>query len=421
MKKTNDKELYKIYISLLMMVVMIFPIFLNTAVQAESERAASKPAQVITAFNVSDEDLKNRNTALGTNAEQLELPDRVSVNLEGSEEIQENSVEVPVTWAAQPQYNMNVPGEYTFTAALGGEYVLAEGLAAPSIKVIVEEAADSQENKAREVQPLSNAEPYQISSAGSTLDQKKYATLKAVFDAINQDTAAQYTISLSSDDDMTGHGEAELTRANVKIIINGNGHTILQGDNAKHITSSVNIDLEMTKIKLTASNNAYGGVDANGKVSIKDSSWSNMASSLRIVEATFENSDFQNITGTMINMGKNGDYNNRYNTFINCTFKDMADTMFMFIYSEGSTLFKNCTLEDLGSLSHDRSGPLTIEDCTFKNTARIFTWNNCTLNLKGTVLLDGTPIEMRNNAILTAEPGSDLTIKNTTTSAMGAI
>lgn len=74
MKKTNDKELYKIYISLLMMVVMIFPIFLNTAVQAESERAASKPAQVITAFNVSDEDLKNRNTALGTNAEQLELP-----------------------------------------------------------------------------------------------------------------------------------------------------------------------------------------------------------------------------------------------------------------------------------------------------------------------------------------------------------
>lgn len=51
------------------MVVMIFPTFLNTAVQAESERAASKPAQVITAFNASDEDLKNRNTALGTNAE----------------------------------------------------------------------------------------------------------------------------------------------------------------------------------------------------------------------------------------------------------------------------------------------------------------------------------------------------------------
>ena len=411
MKKTNDKELYKIYISLLMMVVMIFPIFLNTAVQAESERAASKPAQVITAFNVSDEDLKNRNTALGTNTEQLELPDRVSVNLEGSEEIQENSVEVPVTWAAQPQYNMNVSGEYTFTAAVGGEYVLAEGLAAPSIKVIVEEAADSQENKAREVQPLSNAEPYQISSAGSTLDQKKYATLKAAFDAINQDTAAQYTISLSSNDDMTGDGAAELTRANVKIILNGNGHTILQGDNAKHITSSVSIDLEMTKIKLTASNNTYGGVDANGKVSIKDSSWSNMASGLLSVTATFTNSTFQNITGQMIWRLQGG-------TFTDCTFKDMSNDNFMFIYNTGSTLFKNCTLENVGYLHHDRSSPLTIEDCTFRNTGQIFTWNNCTLILKGTVLLDGTSIEMRNNAIFTAESGSDLTIKNTTTSAI---
>ncbi|ALU13690.1 cell surface protein [Eubacterium limosum] len=411
MKKTNDKELYKIYISLLMMVVMIFPIFLNTAVQAESERAASKPAQVITAFNVSDEDLKNRNTALGTNTEQLELPDRVPVNLEGSEEIQENSMEVPVTWAAQPQYNMNAPGEYTFTAAVGGEYVLAEGLAAPSIKVIVEEAADSQENKAREVQPLSNAEPYQISSAGSTLDQKKYATLKAVFDAINQDTAAQYTISLSSDDDMTGDGAAELTRANVKIILNGNGHTILQGDNAKHIKSTNDIDLEMTKIKLTASNNTYGGIEANGKVSIKDSSWSNMASSLLTVTATFTNSTFQNITGEMIWRPQSG-------TFTDCTFKNISSEHFMFFYFSGDSLFKNCTLENVGSLHHDRSSPLTIEDCTFKNTDRIFTWNNCTLILKGTVLLDGTSIEMRNNAMLTAESGSDITIKNTTTSAI---
>ena len=411
MKKTNDKELYKIYISLLMMVVMIFPTFLNTAVQAESERAASKPAQVITAFNASDEDLKNRNTALGTNAEQLELPDRVPVNLEGSEEIQKESVEVPVTWAAQPQYNMNAPGEYTFTAAVGEEYVLAEGLAAPSIKVIVEEAADSQENKAREVQPLSNAEPYQISSAGSALDQKKYATLKAVFDAINQDTATQYTISLSSNDDMTGDGAAELTRANVKIILNGNGHTILQGDNAKHIKSTNDIDLEMTKIKLTASNNAYGGVEANGKVSIKDSSWSNMASSLLTVTATFTNSTFQNITGEMIWRPQSG-------TFTDCTFKNISSEHFMFFYFSGDSLFKNCTLENVGSLHHDRSSPLTIEDCTFKNTDRIFTWNNCTLILKGTVLLDGTSIEMRNNAMLTAESGSDITIKNTTTSAI---
>ena len=79
---------------------------------------------------------------------------------------------------------------------------------------------------------------------------------------------------------MTGDGAAELTRANVKIILNGNGHTILQGDNAKHIKSTNNIDLEMINIKLTASDNTYGGIEANGKVSIKDSRWSNMSSGL---------------------------------------------------------------------------------------------------------------------------------------------
>ncbi|MDY7113188.1 hypothetical protein EUCAFD_25740 [Eubacterium callanderi] len=410
MKKTNDTKLYKIYISLLMMVVMIFPIFLSTAVQAEIV-APENPIQVITAFNVSDEDLKSRNIALGTKTEQLGLPDSVLVDLEESDEMPERGVEVPLTWTSQPQYDKDTPGEYTFTASAGEEYVLADGLAAPSIKVVVEKEADNQERLLRQAQPLSNAEPYQISSAGSALDQTKYTTLKAAFDAINLDTAAQYTISLSSNDDMTGDGAAELTRANVKIILNGNGHTILQGDNAKHIKSTNNIDLEMINIKLTASDNTYGGIEANGKVSIKDSRWSNMSSGLLSVTASFTNSTFQNITGQMI-------YRPQSSAFTDCTFKDMSSDNFMFIYSSGSTLFKNCILENVGYLHHDRSSPLTIEDCTFKNTGRIFTWNNCTLILKGTVLLDGTPIEMRNNAILTVEPGSDLTIKNTTTSAI---
>ena len=80
MKKNNDKELYKIYISLLMMVVMIFPIFLSTAVQAEIV-APENPIQVITAFNVSDEDLKSRNIALGTKTEHLSLPAKMVLML----------------------------------------------------------------------------------------------------------------------------------------------------------------------------------------------------------------------------------------------------------------------------------------------------------------------------------------------------
>ena len=80
-----------------MMVVMIFPIFLSTAVQAEIV-APENPIQVITAFNVSDEDLKSRNIALGTKTEQLGLPDSVLVDLEESDEMPERGVEVPLTW-----------------------------------------------------------------------------------------------------------------------------------------------------------------------------------------------------------------------------------------------------------------------------------------------------------------------------------
>ena len=421
MKKTNDTKLYKIYISLLMMVVMIFPIFLSTAVQAEIV-APENPIQVITAFNVSDEDLRSRNIALGTKTEQLGLPDSVLVDLEESDEMQERGVEVPLSWTSQPQYDKDTPGEYTFTASAGEEYVLADGLSAPSIKVVVEKEADNQESLIRQAHPLSNAEPYQISSAGSALDQTKYTTLKAAFDAINLDTAAQYTISLSSNDDMTGDGAAELTRANVKIILNGNGHTILQGDNKSHISSKgiKNINLEINNINLTASNKSFGGIAIpEGNVSIKNSSWSNMVSGLGAITANFENCVFQNIEGPMVSSELYGaSYAMGYLTFRDCTFKDISNNKFMFIYSGDNVLFKNCTMENVGYLHHDRSSPLTIEDCTFKNTGRIFTWNNCTLILKGTVLLDGTPIEMRNNAILTVEPGSDLTIKNTTTSAI---
>ena len=423
MKKTNDTKLYKIYISLLMMVVMIFPIFLSTAVQAEIV-APENPIQVITAFNVSDEDLKSRNIALGTKAEQLGLPDSVLVDLEESDEMPERGVEVPLSWTSEPQYDKDTPGEYTFTASAGEEYVLADGLAAPSIKVVVEKEADNQESLIRQAQPLSNAEPYQISSAGSALDQTKYTTLKAAFDAINLDTAAQYTISLSSNDDMTGDGAAELTRENVKISINGNGHTILQGDHDSHISSIgiKNIDLEIDNIKLTALDKSLGGIAIpEGKVTIKNSTLLNMMSKLGTINANFENSSFQNMTGPIVSPGTYGIFKNVENTFTNCIFKDIYDISgdnFMFFNTSGDILFKNCTLENVGDIRHDRSYPMTIEDCTFKNTGRIFTWNNCTLNLKGTVLLDGTAIEMRNNAILNAEAGSDITIKNTTTSAI---
>ena len=45
-----------------------------------------------------------------------------------------------VTWAAEPEYDPNIPGSYTFTAALPEGYALAEGVTLPTITVTVEEA-----------------------------------------------------------------------------------------------------------------------------------------------------------------------------------------------------------------------------------------------------------------------------------------
>ncbi len=421
MKQLYTKELHGLSICLLIALTLLFPFLLNTAVQAE-EQNLQKVKQVIYTFDIPDESLANRDAALGTSQEQLNLPSSLLARVENGEKIQQ--LEVPVTWTSQPQYDRDTPGEYTFTAAVGEEYVLADDLSAPSVKVIVEEKSDNEGSIFKQAQSLSNAEPYQISSAGSALDQTKYTTLKAAFDAINLDTAAQYTISLSSDDDMTGDGAAELTRENLKIILNGNGYTILQGDKNSHISSIGinNVDLEINNINLTASNKSFGGIAIpEGKVSIKNSSWSNMTSGLGAINANFENSSFQNITGPIVSPEIYEIFKITESTFINCTFKDIyeeSENKFMFFNASGDILFKNCTMENVGYLHHDRSSPLTIESCTFKNTGRIFTWNNCTLILKGTVLLDGTPIEMKGNAILTVEPGSDLTIKNTTTSAI---
>ena len=66
------------------------------------------------------------------------LPDSLSAYQVG-----EDTAPVPVeiadvTWAAEPEYDPNAPGGYTFTAALPAGYALAEGVTLPTITVTVE-------------------------------------------------------------------------------------------------------------------------------------------------------------------------------------------------------------------------------------------------------------------------------------------
>lgn len=62
----------------------------------------------------------------------LDLPDTLSATVDGE------TADVPVTWTCTPEYSGEA-GEYSFTAVLGTEYTLAEGVNSPNITVVIDE------------------------------------------------------------------------------------------------------------------------------------------------------------------------------------------------------------------------------------------------------------------------------------------
>ena len=137
MKKFYTRELHRLSIGLLIILTLLFAFLLNTAVQAE-EQESLKAKQVIYTFDIPDGSLDDRDVALGTSQEQLDLPSSLSARVENTEKEQE--LEVPVTWTSQPQYERDTPGEYRFTAIPAEEYTLADHLMPPGVTVTVNEA-----------------------------------------------------------------------------------------------------------------------------------------------------------------------------------------------------------------------------------------------------------------------------------------
>ncbi|MDE1471737.1 InlB B-repeat-containing protein, partial [Eubacterium limosum] len=137
MKKFYTRELHRLSIGLLIILTLLFAFLLNTAVQAE-EQELLKAKQVIYTFDIPDGSLDDRDVALGTSQEQIDLPSSLIARVENAEKEQE--LEVPVTWTSQPQYDRDAPGEYQFTAIPAEEYTLADHLTPPGVTVTVNEA-----------------------------------------------------------------------------------------------------------------------------------------------------------------------------------------------------------------------------------------------------------------------------------------
>ncbi|WP_411328405.1 InlB B-repeat-containing protein [Eubacterium callanderi] len=137
MKKFYTRELHRLSIGLLIILTLLFAFLLNTAVQAE-EQELLKAKQVIYTFDIPDGSLDDRDVALGTSQEQLDLPSSLIARVKNAEK--EQKFEVPVTWTAHPQYDRDAPGEYRFTAIPAEEYTLADHLTPPGVTVTVNEA-----------------------------------------------------------------------------------------------------------------------------------------------------------------------------------------------------------------------------------------------------------------------------------------
>ena len=136
MKKFYTRELHKLSIGLIIILTLLFAFLLNTAVQAE-EQELLKAKQVIYTFDIPDGSLDDRDVALGTSQEHLDLPSSLTAMVENAEIGQ---FEVPVTWTAQPLYDRDTAGEYRFTAVPAEEYTLADHLTPPGVTVTVNEA-----------------------------------------------------------------------------------------------------------------------------------------------------------------------------------------------------------------------------------------------------------------------------------------
>ncbi len=233
MKKFYTKELHKLSIGLILLLMLLFVFLLNTGVQAE-EQNVPKTNQVINAFDIPDGSSASRVVVLGTSQEQLSLPASLPARVEGNEK--EQQLEIPVTWTAQPQYDKDTPGEYRFTAVPAEAYILSDTLVAPDLIVTVKQADD----------PIAANDDETVSNKQENSEIQDFSNQAFSFDIASG--------SIVVEPDTTGQSDIQVT----------------QGTSVTHgIVSSDTIELYSTSgTTVNQSVTVQGGVEA--KITIKD-------------------------------------------------------------------------------------------------------------------------------------------------------
>ncbi len=139
----------------------------------------------------------------------------------------ETTAELPVSWAAEPEYQGETGISYRFTADFGPEYVLAEGLHPPVITVKVEENGEGQRVKGFEALP---AELRFQSGYAPQLPEKLSATAEAKGDGAQQ--TAEVPVLWQSDT----YRADTATGLHVFVASPGPGYFLAEGQAAPRIT-----------------------------------------------------------------------------------------------------------------------------------------------------------------------------------------
>lgn len=120
-------------ISLVMALLLILGMMPPVTVTAEEEVKSS--SQMITSFANLEEDIAVQNVAFGTAENELNLPDKLSADVDS------NQTDIHVTWESA-DYDGGISVDYIFTAKISDEYQLADGVTLPMITIRVQAAEE---------------------------------------------------------------------------------------------------------------------------------------------------------------------------------------------------------------------------------------------------------------------------------------
>ena len=101
---------------------------------ATIEMQTTSPAALITTFADLPTNVTNQTVPFGTEVAALNLPVVLTATTNATEDY---TITVPVNWSSTPEFE-GFAGEYIFTAAVQGDFVVAEGVEPPVIVVEVE-------------------------------------------------------------------------------------------------------------------------------------------------------------------------------------------------------------------------------------------------------------------------------------------